>query len=601
MSLKHQLTSQVAETLKQLDLEDIFPQIDYPSDPKNGDYATNVAFVAAKRLGKHPMEFAEEIVTKLKGQKSHRKTIAHLEVAKPGFINFRISDELLVETVGKLVNEKNADNRGKSLLNKKIMVEFTDPNPFKEFHIGHLYSNIVGESLCRIFEYCGATVWRVDYFGDVGMHVAKAVWGLQRKIKDQKSHLKDLEKKSLDERVKLMGEAYASGATAFEEDAKAAEDIKHLNLLVYLAAQRMWQEEKGVTPSVDYRKDKAINEQELEDVYQLYTTGRQWSLAYFETIYERLGTKFAAYYPESLASEKGYQLVRQFLAKGVFVQSQGAVVFPGEQFDLHTRVFINALGLPTYEAKELGLAPWKYKEFPYDTSIILTGNEINEYFKVLIAAMKQVEPELGEKTKHIGHGMVRLPEGKMSSRTGKIKTGESLLDQAAEEALKLLEQKDDKKLAEVIGQAAVKYAFLKQSIGKDVTFNFSESITFEGNSGPYLQYTFARTQSVLRKAGISHITYHISNIKFEPEERDIMRLLIRFTDIVEEAAARYSPNLLASYLFDLAQAYNLFYQKCPILKAEEEKMHLRLLLTQASGEIIKNGLYLLGIEAPERM
>ncbi|MBI3620129.1 arginine--tRNA ligase, partial [Candidatus Roizmanbacteria bacterium] len=317
--------------------------------------------------------------------------------------------------------------------------------------------------------------------------------------------------------------------------------------------------------------------------------------------------------------EIGATLVKEYLKQGIFTKSQGAIIFEGEKYGLHNRVFINSLGLPTYEAKELGLAPTKYKNWPYDTSIIVTGNEINEYFKVLITALKKIFPDLGKKTYHIGHGMVRLPEGKMSSRTGKIITGESLLNEVVEKAFKVIEKttkptiqgqhvryvseatvKPSKMLstAEKVGIASIKYALLKNNIGRDVEFNFEESISFNGNSGPYLQYSFVRSQSVLK-----HIT--VTNSAFRPmltpEETVILRQLLYFPEIVEEAALEYVPSMIATYLFDLAQKYNLFYEKCPILKAEKNVREFRAGLVAAVAQVIKNGLWLLGIETMNEM
>jgi arginyl-tRNA synthetase len=338
----------------------------------------------------------------------------------------------------------------------------------------------------------------------------------------------------------------------------------------------------------------------------LYNIGREWSLEYLEKIYKRLGTKFDGYYPESLTGEYGYGMVMEGLKKGIFIKGEGgAIIFPGSKYGLHERVFINALGLPTYETKDFGNAIAKQVDFPYDQSIIVTGNEINDYFKVVIKALSLLHTEVGEKAIHLGHGMVRLPEGKMSSRTGKILRGEWLLDEAKKYASKL---SDSEEIAEQVGTGAIKYALLKSSIGKDVEFNFEESISFEGNSGPYLQYTFARTQSVLEKGKGESVkgeetkkVLHPLALNLTPEESEILRLLARFPEIVEEAAIRFAPNVLCTYLFELAQSFNLFYQKLPILKADEDARAFRLFLTGKTGNVLKNGLDLLGIKAPQRM
>ena len=593
MTIKQQLTAKVKNVLEEVGIEGVSPIIDYPADPRHGDYATNVALVGSKKLGKNPREFAEELREKLQ----EKELIEKIEIAGPGFINFWISNKALLEEA------KGKEEIQGSLIGKKISVEYTDPNPFKELHIGHLYSNIIGESLCLLFEANGATVWRADYFGDVGMHVAKSIWGLQQKLKSQNSHLTNLEEKSLEERIKFLGEGYALGSNKYADEDSVKEEVKHLNKLIYIAAQRMWEQEKGIKLQVDYRQGEDIDEKELEEVYELYSVGRKWSLEYFETLYKRLGTKFDGYYPESIAGEKGYKLVKDNIEKGIFVESEGAVIFPGESQGLHNRVFINKLGLPTYEAKELGLPEWKYEDFPYDESYIVTANEIAGYFSVLVEALKKVHPDLGQKTHPLLHGMVRLPEGKMSSRSGNVITVAGLLDEAKAKVSELVsnEVEDKDAVSEMVGMAAVKYAFLRSGVGKDITFDFEESVSFDGNSGPYLQYTFARTQSVLAKSqnedGISPALVE----EIESAERELLRLLARFPEVVQEAAERLAPNVLCTYLFDLAQHFNLFYQKCPILKAEGESREFRLGLTQTTGEVLKKGLSLLGIKAPPKM
>jgi arginyl-tRNA synthetase len=596
MTIKQQLIRELKKVLLEMDITDIVPSVDYPADPNHGDYSTNIALVGAKKLGKNPMDLAEDLRFKMKDL----RIVENVEVVKPGFINFWISDKALSEKAHEM-----GEISGK-LKGKKISVEYTDPNPFKELHIGHLYSNIIGESLCLLFEANGATVWRADYFGDVGMHVAKSIWGLKEKFKVQSSKFKimeDLEKESLEERIKFLGEGYALGSNEFAERDEVKEEVKHLNKLIYIVAQKMWQQEKGMEPQVDYRKGEEIDKQELDTVYQLYSIGRKWSLEYFETLYKRLGTKFDGYYPESIAGERGYKLVKENIAKGIFVESEGAVIFPGESQGLHNRVFINKLGLPTYEAKELGLPEWKHEDFPYDESYIVTANEIAGYFSVLVEALKKVHPDLGHKTHPLLHGMVRLPEGKMSSRSGNVITVAGLLDLAKAKVSELVsdEVEDKEAVSEMVGVAAVKYAFLRSGVGKDITFNFDESVSFEGNSGPYLQYTFARTQSVLDKAGEVKFENISEGLQLENAERELLRLLARFPEMVQDAAERLAPNLLCTYLFDLAQNFNLFYQKCPILKAEGESREFRLHITQATGEVLKKGLSLLGIKTPEKM
>lgn len=578
--MRSQLIIILKEVLSQLDALDIVASVTPIDDPKHGDYSTNSAFHLAKKLGISPIEAAKQLQEKLAAYTEHG--IASVAVAGPGFVNITLTNDVLATTLDTVITK--GQQYPLSLQNKKIMVEFTDPNPFKQFHIGHLYSNIVGESLSRLFEANGAEVRRVNYQGDIGLHVAKSLWGIQ-----QLSPEMPKEENSLQEKAAFLGKAYALGATRFEEDETVKQEIIAINKKVY------------------------ANDPE---VMPLYEKGKEWSLAYFEVIYKRLmgennGKAFSRYYFESEAGPTGLEIVREYLQKGIFKESQGAIIFPGEDYGLHARVFINSLGLPTYEAKELGLAVTKYQEYMFDESIMVTGNEINEYFKVLLKALSLIRPEIAEKTKHISHGMVRLPTGKMSSRTGDVITGEWLLSEAHARALAKIEEvkagddvarispEEKEQIAEAIGVGAVKYALLKQGIGKDIEFSFEESISFEGNSGPYLQYTYVRTRSILEKAGDSDISSQLP-ASLAQEERELMRLLMLFPEIVEDACLKLSPSHIATYLFELAQAFNVFYQKYPILKEEETKS-FRLGLTKAVGVTLQQGLLLLGIDTPERM
>lgn len=507
-------------------------------------------------------------------------------------------------------------------IKKRVMVEFTDPNPFKELHIGHLYSNAVGESLSRLYEAVGWEVKRADYFGDVGMHVAKSIWGMKKLLGDEKRSLRDIEGLSCSERIHWLGRAYSLGSTAYEgEHAKdeVKKDIHQFNLLVYVAAQEYMAKTHGWAPVVDYRgllTPDALSM--LPAVRELFEKGREWSMAYFESIFARLGTKFDYYYPESIVGEYGAKIVREHAE--VFTKSDGAIIFEGEKVGLHNRVFVNSVGLPTYETKELGLNYKKYQDFPFDLSLIVTGKEINEYFRVLFAAMERVIPEVAAKTKHIGHGMVRLPQGKMSSRTGKVITAEWLLDEAKKSIYKILDrtvsssrssspqcplvplvprysssEKDE--IAEKAAIAAIKYSFLRVNISSDISFDIEASVSFEGDSGPYLQYTYARCKSVLRKSDKEQGTSDKqSKEKMNPEERTLARSIMQFPDVVAEAAQNFSPNTICTYLFHLAQEFNLFYAKHPIIGN-----NLRLALTAATAQVINNGLYLLGIETMEKM
>jgi len=550
---------------------------EHPENLEHGDYSTNVALILGQKLKQNPKEIAESIAMKLQSKKP--KFLELVKAEGSGFVNFFLSQEYLLKEAQEILKQKEKYGHGKE--KKKVMLEFTDPNPFKEFHIGHLYSNAVGESISLLLEAQGAKVKRANYQGDVGLHVAKAVWGIQQKMKEEHISLGALGKKTLADRARFLGQAYVLGDKAYEnEDAK--EDIKVLN-------------------------EKIFNQD--KEIWNVYEKGRTWSLEAFEQIYKRLGTKFDYYYFESEVAPLGVKTVEEGLKKGIFEKSQGAVIFPGEKHGLHSRVFTNSQGLPTYEAKDLGLAPAKYKDFPFDLSLTITGNEQKDYFQVVFAALKLINPKLGGKMKHLSHGMVRLPEGKMSSRTGNVVTGEWLIEEVKNKVVNIMKssrtevpKKEQAPAAEIIAVGAIKYALLRVSVGKDIIFDFDKSLSLQGDSGPYLQYTYARCKSILRQSKLTLGKFKLSESKLSAEEERILRLLYRFPEVARDAAKNFSPNLVCSFVFNVAQAYNNFYNTHRVLQAESKGIkQFRLLLTSATAQIIQNSLHLLGIKTLDRM
>jgi len=520
--------------------------LEHPSNLENGDYSTPLALQYANRAGANPRDFAKRIVEEL----GDIPGIAKIEVAGAGFINFYLAPSALAEGVEEA---RAQDMWGSGSLNagKKIMVEYTDPNPFKEFHIGHLMSNAIGESIARLLQFSGAEVRRANYQGDVGPHVAKAIWG---KMKNPELS---------------WGDAYAAGVSDYEQH---KEEIDIINQKVY------------------DKSDPELN--------TLYDAGREKSLAHFEEIYKILGTKFDNYFFESATAPKGVEIVRAH--PDVFVRSDGAIVYKGEQDGLHTRVFLTSKGLPTYETKELGLGELKAETWDFDTSITITAHEQSDYFEVVLAAMKKVMPKVASKMQHISHGMMRFAEGKMSSRTGNVVTGESLLLDLTEAAkVRAAESRaeDAEKLAQAVAVAAIKYQILKQASGKDIIFDRERALSLEGDSGPYLQYAHARAQQIVEKAKEQTVAAKIDAMT---EPNDLVRLLHRFPEAVEYAASHREPHLLTNYLLEFAAAFNSWYAQVHVLDGTSEAAH-KVALVDAVRATLKNGLWILGIPAPERM
>lgn len=530
-----------------------FPELEH------GDYATGVALQKAKQLGMPPRELAEKLVAAM-GQ---IEDVAAIEIAGPGFINFTLTPQAISQTV--VMAKSEGWGRGDMLLDKQVLFEYTDPNPFKAFHIGHLMSNAIGESLSRLAEFQSADVVRANYQGDVGVHVAKAIWGA-RKL--QSSEAKD---GSADHAFDLQL-AYPTGAQAYEADPSAKAEIDALNVTIY--------------------------EKSDQEVNSLYALGKQLSLEHFEELYAILGTEFDRYYFESETAPIGKEIV--FAHPDIFVESDGARVFKGEDYGLHTRVFLNGKGIPTYEAKELGLETLKQLEYPDARFVIVTANEVTDYFRVVKKALELIDAPLSQKLVHVPHGMMKLPTGKMSSRTGDVITGESLLadlSDAARERAKESRAEDAALLAQQIAVAAIKFQILKGASSKDIVFDREQALSLEGDSGPYLQYAFARTQAIVQKATDAGV---FGKAEIAPEPTPISRLLVRFPWVAERAAREYAPHHVAQYLLELAGAFNSWYAQEQILDGSVHAPN-KVAITGAVGNTIKNGLWLLGIPAPEKM
>lgn len=597
MSIKDQLTTQLKSILDGFGVSDIPMQVEASSDATHGDYTTNVALIAAKKLGKKPRDLAEEIVEKVK-KNNLELEVEKVEVAGPGFVNFWISDKKLLASIDSLRNDNTIFDMVKGdQSGKKVIVEYAHPNTHKAFHIGHLRNITTGESIVRLLEVSGVTVVRANYQGDVGMHIAKAMRGLTMLIGEGKvdteglvfenvsneiervlSIVKALGKRDIRERIALLNKAYAYGSTLFEENSSNTAAIKEINKSIY---NHKW----GI----------------YEPYEEVYKITRQWSLDYFDQIYKRVYSHFDRLYFESETYTPGKENVLRGLSEGIFQKSDGAIIFPGSKYGLHDRVFISSEGNPTYEGKDMGLAPLQHKEYHPDLIVHVLGPEQYGYTRVIFKALDLLFPEDAGKQLHVVYGLVKLKHGKMSSRTGNVILGEWLLDEAKKKILEAYDISDE--IAEQVAVGAVKYSFLKVGLSQEIAFDLDESISLQGNSGPYLQYTYARTQSVLKKSQKSNGKSQklTEGIRLEKEEREVLRLLVRFPEIVAEAANRYAPHLLCTYLFEVAQAFNLFYQKCTILKAEEDVRNFRLVLTEKTGIVLQQGLSLLGIKAPERM
>ena len=534
-----------------------------------------------------------------------------IRITPPGFINFILPEEYLSEKINQISKNFDESIKSDNLKGKTVICEFSDPNPFKVLHVGHLYTSIVGDSIARLYEYAGAKVIRANFGGDVGLHVAKTMYILQQK--DPKSFT-----------IEDVAKCYIEGTAAYDNDKTAHEEITRLNKEIYKI-------------NAIGKPKESFSVSKLAD---LYWKGRELSYDYFDQFYDSIGVHFDKYYPESTVAAIGLTKVREQLENGVYEISDGAVIFNGEKFGLHTRVFINKEGVPTYEAKDVGLIFTKWQDYHFDKSIVITGSEQKDYMSVVLKSVEQYAPELVERTTHLTHGLVKLPGGiKMSSRKGNFLKAVDVLDMV-EDALKSEYDSTDKQ----ISLAATKYAFLKYKMGGQIIFDPKESVKMTGNSGPYLLYACVRAKKILDKthsAGVSdnvflgnisrfsspetyipdgaekaarradfpgRPAYDVEGEKVDsrkdmsdrtPAEHNLMKKLLEYKQLLEESVAEMAPHKVANYLYELAQAFSRFYEHCPVVGSDEEAVRLKLV--KAYLNVMTHGLGLLGITIPEEM
>jgi arginyl-tRNA synthetase len=402
------------------------------------------------------------------------------------------------------------------------------------------------------------------------------VWGVM-----QKENEKPEATAPLKEKISFLGMCYAYANGEFETNEQSKKEIVEVNKAIYSGS--------------DTR------------VMEVYAEGRALSLAYFDSLYAKLGTTFDAFIYESEVSDPGLALVKEYLGKGVFEESEGAIVYKGEQDGLHTRVFINKEGLPTYEAKDLGNYEKKLELVPNASHyVVVTASEQNEYFKVINTVAQKIHPDLVGKLTHISHGMMRLPTGKMSSRTGNVIGGEDMLEMIAEkirEKVKEMRVSDDVKeeLVNDIAVGAIKFSILKIAPGKDIAFDFEKSISFEGDSGPYLQYTHARLSALLDKAQEQGVSFEYGYVVDAPE-RELEKIIIGYQEVLEKTYRDLGPQHIIQHLLLLTRVFNNLYARVQIVNVgDKDTSAYYVMLTTATKTILAHGLHTLGIKAPERM
>lgn len=555
MHIESELKKIISEALTTLVLSaDV--HLEHPEFFTHGDYSTNVALALAKDAGKNPRELAEAIRAALPAHEFVMST----EVAGPGFINFRLAPTYFANVIRSIDAKFGVSNVHAG---QNILVEHSSPNLFKPFHIGHMMNNAIGESLVRLMRASGADVSSVSFPSDISLGVAKAIFVLLERNTDTAN----LE-------IGALGDAYVEGTKRFEEDESIQARVKEITDNIYSGAD-----------SPEFRLFKACKE---------------FNIKYFENVVARLGSRFDSYIYESEAGVVGQQLVKANTPQ-VFTESEGAIVYIPAEADKHlnTAVFVNSQGNPTYEAKDLGLLCMKFERFKPDLSVFVTDYQQVPHFQIVLDAANKIESGWSEKSRHVPHGRMTFKGQKMSSRLGGVPLATDIVDTVAEEVRERSAERGlSHEMIDAVAVAAIKFSILKSKPGQNINFDPETSLSFEGDSGPYLQYTHARINSVLEKAREAGVS---ESGEKTGETNDVERMLARFPKSVELAITTLAPHHVATYLLELARTFNSWYAVTKLVDADNPAAGYNLTTARAVGVVIKRGLELLGIQAAERM
>lgn len=542
--------------------DEILKKIEVPPSQELGDYALPCFFLASK-MKRNPNEIALELRSILKNPKGFKD----IQTNGP-YINFFLDREELTDN---LISEILSKKENFGILNlgkgKKVMVEFSQANTHKAFHVGHIRGTSIGESVSRILEFYGNKVIRANYQGDSGMHVAKWIWCYKRfhskeKLKDDESWIASI---------------YVDAVKRLEKSKKSQGEVEEINKKL----------ESGDA-----------------DLIELWNKTRELSLKSFQKIYSQLNTHFDIYYFEKDMEKRGKEIVELMLNNNFAKKSEGATIIDLQKYNLGVWVLLRKDGTILYSAKDLALVEKKFIDYPdLQKSIYVIANEQDLHFKQLVKTLEVTKFGHYDQLKHISFGTIRLPTGKMSSRTGQNVLYSDFLKEMMEYAKKEIKKRFPKLNKESlenralkISIAAIKYNMLKQGEQKNIIFDIKESLNFEGNSGPYILYSYARATSILKK---SDKKLNPNSKSLDKKEIELIKKMSEFKDIVRKSFDDLSPSYLANYSYQLAQVFNEFYHECPVLKSKKESF--RLSLVESFRQILKNSLSLLGIDVIEEM
>lgn len=590
MDINESIKTTILGYLKDIGISDFEVVFDTPKDKAFGDLTTNIALKVAKQAEKSPLEVAKDISALFGGNNQIEK----VEVAAPGFLNFYLNKSLTKEVVNMIILEPDFGT-SKWGSGQTWLIEHTSPNPNKAMHLGHLRNNVTGMAVSNLSKAIGVNIVMDCIDNNRGIAIAKLMWGfLKFANKDQSKQVEDLNEwyNNQDEWQTPQDLNLSSDKFMDQLYVKGAEDFKN--------------------PQVEEKIRKLVVDWENEDekTWELWKKVLDYVYAGQAATLKRLGSHWDYIWHEHEHYQEGKEIVEEGLKKGIFIKTDnGAVVTNLKKYNLPDTIVIKKDGTSLYITQDLALTKRKIEKFHPDKLFWVIGPEQSLAMKQVFAVSDQLGFGKFEDFNHIAYGFISIKgQGKMSSRAGNVVYIDDLLDDARDTVLEKIKNEnltdaDKFEVAEKVGLGAVKYSILKVGRLTDTAFDFNTSLSFEGDSGPYLMYTYARCASILRQSKTNVDKVENLDIVFNTEEEaQVVRILNQFSKTVFDAAINYSPNLICSYLFELAQIYNKFYNQHSVLNAQKsEDIRARVALTFAVSQVLKKGLNLLGIETVEAM
>jgi arginyl-tRNA synthetase len=553
---------------------------------------TLVVFPLLKHIKTNPVQLGEQIGDYLS---KHSSLVSEFNVVK-GFLNLSLTESYFADLVDTMSQDENFGFRKVTPTSQKVMVEYSSPNTNKPLHLGHIRNNLLGFSVAEIQKAAGKHVYKTQIINDRGIHICKSMLAWQKYGDGETPESSGVKGDHLVGRYYVeFDKAYKSEIKNLLKEGKTEEEAKK-QAPILLEAQNMLKLWEAGDP----------------EVVKLWKTMNQWVYDGFETTYANLGVDFDKNYYESDTYLLGKDHIKSGLETGVFfTKDDGSVWIDLSDDGLDEKIVLRSDGTAVYMTQDIGTAIQRVTDYDIDEMIYTVGNEQDYHFKVLFLILKKLGFEWAEHLYHLSYGMVDLPSGKMKSREGKVVDADDLIEEMTSTAKSISQElgklegydNDEKnRLYKMIGLGALKYYILKVDPKKRILFDPKESVDFQGNTGPFIQYTYARIQSILRKGKKESKDLNLSTYEFNSKEKALIKILNQFPELVQQAADQYSPALIANYVYDLVKEFNSFYQNVSILGADEEyQIEFRVELARLVGEVIQKSFKVLGIEVPNQM